>query len=126
MAVSGELSAISLSKTSPLISPLSRISSTLPVSLSSRFIHRRISIGTCLTKPSLNLHFRASVLRSPSPGNEVDGGFEDEYEEFVDYEGYETEEGDESYVVDEEELEAEAEVAVQEYSHFLSRELRIG
>jgi len=79
-----------------------------------------------LTKPSLNLHFRASVLRSPSPGNEVDGGFEDEYEEFVDYEGYETEEGDESYVVDEEELEAEAEVAVQEYSHFLSRELRIG
>lgn len=73
----------------------------------------------------MNLHFRASALRSPSSGNDVDGDFEGQDEELVDSEGYETEEGDESYAVDEEELEAEAKVAVQEYSQFLSRELRI-
>lgn len=73
----------------------------------------------------MNLHFRASALRSPSSSNDVDGDFEGQDEELVDSEGYETEEGDESYAVDEEELEAEAKVAVQEYSQFLSRELRI-
>lgn len=55
---------------------------------------------------------------------------EDDYDdndddEVLDYEGYQSEEGDEDFVIDVEELEAEARVAVREFSTSLSRELSI-
>lgn len=132
MAAIGDLSTISLSKTSSILSPLHRFPPTLHISLSSSFFSTRIislslSPGSCFPKPSLNPQFRAPVLRSPSSGNVINGDYEDEDddEEIVDDEGYESEGGDESFFVDEEELEAEARVAVQEYSRLLSGELRI-
>jgi hypothetical protein len=44
----------------------------------------------------------------------------------LDYEGYQSEGSDEDFFIDVDELEAEARVAVREFSTSLSRELRIG
>ena len=128
MALTGDIAAFSVSKTLSLISSLPQTSR--PLSFPS---HISLSLSNPLLKPSQNLHFRPSVLRAQSsngaidaPGEpKVDGG-EVEEEELLDYEGYQSEGSDEDFIIDEEELEAEARVAVREFSTSLSRELRIG
>ncbi|XP_057550926.1 uncharacterized protein LOC130828905 isoform X2 [Amaranthus tricolor] len=127
MALTGDIAAFSVSKTLSLISSLPQTSR--PLSFPS---HISLSLSNPLLKPSQNLHFRPSVLRAQSsngaidaPGEpKVDGG-EVEEEELLDYEGYQSEGSDEDFIIDEEELEAEARVAVREFSTSLSRELRI-
>lgn len=129
MAITGDIAAFSVSKTLSLISSLPQTSRTLSFPS-----HISLSLFNPRLKPSLNLHFRPSVLRAQSsnggidaPGEpKVDGGEVEEDEEFLDYEGYQSEGSDEDFIIDEDELEAEARVAVQEFSTSLSRELRIG
>ncbi|CAO2837339.1 unnamed protein product [Amaranthus hypochondriacus] len=128
MAITGDIAAFSVSKTLSLISSLPQTSRTFSFPS-----HISLSLFNPRLKPSLNLHFRPSVLRAQSsnggidaPGEpKVDGGEVEEDEEFLDYEGYQSEGSDEDFIIDEDELEAEARVAVQEFSTSLSRELRI-
>ncbi|GMH11483.1 hypothetical protein Nepgr_013324 [Nepenthes gracilis] len=127
MAVA-DLLATSFSKALSLLSLHSRVSlssSTLisPVA--------PLSVFPCysLPKPSQNIRIRHCVVW---PSDVIDAGNsvsqeeeEKEKEEFVDYEGYEGESSEETFAIDEEELEEEAKNAVREYSRSLSRELRI-
>ncbi|XP_074292504.1 uncharacterized protein LOC141619385 [Silene latifolia] len=99
------------------------------ISLSSSLLLHLFSFSPLkhtLSPPS----FRAPVLRSPGNSqlnDDVEDNFEgeDEHEEFVEYEGYESEATDENFLVDEDELQAEARVLVQQFSRSLSRELTI-
>ncbi|KAL2940945.1 GTPase Der [Bienertia sinuspersici] len=145
MAVTGEMAAFSLSKSFSLLSPTPQNSRTFSSFFSiSSSSSSSLSLSNLLLKPSLNLHVRPSVLRSPFSNGGIefsgenqeeqvekevedddDEEEEEEEEEYLDDEGYQSEGADEEFVIDEEELEAEARVAVQEFSTSLSRELKL-
>ncbi|XP_074292507.1 uncharacterized protein LOC141619389 [Silene latifolia] len=123
MAVAGNIATNSLSRTISLLPPSSPFSQSFNFS----FLLSPTSSPLLLSTKTFSLpRFRASVLRSPGNFQQNDDvEDEDEDEEFVEYEGYESEATDENFVIDEDELEAEARVLVQEFSRSLSRELTI-
>lgn len=134
MAITGDMATFSLSKTTSLLSPSPQNSRTFSVSLTLSPPPISPLRANFFLKPSLNHHFRPSVLRSPpsnggielSSENDEGNDDDDEEEEILDYEGYQSEGSDEDFIIDEEELEAEARAVVREFSTSLSRELRIG
>ncbi|XP_021728977.1 uncharacterized protein LOC110696023 [Chenopodium quinoa] len=140
MAITGKMAAFSLSKTISPLSPQQQTSRSFSIYLTLSPPQISPFRSNSFHKPSLNLHFRPSVLRSPSNngGIEASGENEDleqeedhdyddevEEEEILDYEGYQSEGSDEDFIIDEEELEAEAKAVVREFSTSLSRELKI-
>ncbi|KAH9625175.1 hypothetical protein KSS87_002065 [Heliosperma pusillum] len=127
MAVACNFATNSLSRPISLLPPSSPFSKSFNFSF---FLSPPSSSLFLSTKTFSLPNFRASVLRSPGNSqlnDDVEDNFEgeDEDEEFVEYEGYESEATDENFVIDEDELETEARVLVQEFSRSLSRELII-
>ncbi|KAL9233658.1 hypothetical protein vseg_008624 [Gypsophila vaccaria] len=82
-----------------------------------------ISLFCAKTNSSASSKFRTSVLRSSDRNHDVSD--DEEGEEVLEDEGYESEVVDEHFVIDEDELEVEAKVIAREFSRNLSRELSI-
>ncbi|GAB4835213.1 hypothetical protein Ancab_000122 [Ancistrocladus abbreviatus] len=128
MVAAGDLLTISSAKSIPLPSRICRVSAT-PRSASLPSPLFPLSFFSLKPSSGLGLrhgvhHSSAHVVRTRSNIREGRGE-EEEEEDVVDYEGYDSETGDESFSVDENELEEEAKNLVREYSFSLSRELII-
>ncbi|KAK9735978.1 hypothetical protein RND81_04G242600 [Saponaria officinalis] len=122
MAVTGNIATVNhLSKT------FSHLPHSPRFSQSSSFILSPPSISLFFTKTNSSSFskFRTSVLRSSENKRDIEEEDDEELEEFLEDEGYESEVIDESFVIDEDELEVEARVVAQEFSRSLSRVLTI-